>query len=129
MRPTIVLYNEEHTDGKTISRLVQTDLTGRRLGYRSPPIDLLLVVGTSLRVPGTKRIVRTFARALHARASPSLGPQSTNPLQTIYLNMDFCGSSKDWEGVFDVWIKGDAQMLATMVHAERDRMKNVPELD
>ena len=123
MRPTIVLYNEDHTDGETISRLVQADLTGRRMGYRSPPIDLLLVAGTSLRVSGAKGIVRTFAHALHARASLSSGQDT---IQTIYLNTEFCGSSKDWEGVFDVWIQGDAQVLATMVHAERDRMKNTP---
>ena len=123
LRPAIVLYNEHHQDDETIGRLVQRDLSKRRNGYKSSPVDLLLVVGTSLHVSGTKQIIRQFAGALHASRTSSR-QSDVDPPRTIYLNFDFHGSSKEWEGVFDVWIRGDAQVLAQLVHAGRVEAAN-----
>ena len=39
-------------------------------------------------------------------------------VQTIFLNLDFPTPAKEWGGVFDVWICGDAQAFAEMVHEE-----------
>ncbi|CAO1630776.1 unnamed protein product [Sympodiomycopsis kandeliae] len=129
------------------------------------PPDLLIVAGTSLKVPGTKRVVREFAKAARARdgiipkgcksrrnkrgtgANGSRGnsktPSNTSsggtgsdsdagsdddggddedgdeeredgsnpyrPIRTILLNYDFPIPSKEWEGIFDVWVQGDVQ--------------------
>jgi NAD-dependent SIR2 family protein deacetylase len=135
LRPSVVLYNETHKDGEGVGDVVQRDLLGR--GGRSGP-DLLLVVGTSLRVPGTKRIVREFSKAVKARGtpmaelpgnlptpstSPRLSPVAcdSGPVRTIYLNFDFPVPSREWEGVFDVWVNGDAQTFAGLLSKEMEK--------
>lgn len=70
LRPSVVLYNEEHKDGEGVGDVAEKDLIGRR-GKGGGGADLLVVVGTSLRVPGTKRIVREFSKAVKARAEAS----------------------------------------------------------
>jgi len=138
LRPSVVLYNEDHKDGEHVGEVVRKDLTGT-----SPRADLLLVVGTSLRVPGTKRIVREFSKAVRLRATkasanantttegdpqtsipPSRRSPVTNdegPITSVYLNLDFPAPTRDWEGVFDVWLKGDAQDFAMAIGAELEK--------
>ncbi|KAA1478523.1 DHS-like NAD/FAD-binding domain-containing protein [Dentipellis sp. KUC8613] len=128
LRPSVVLYNEDHKDGEEVGEVVRKDLMGNSKGRGRNGADLLLVVGTSLRVPGTKRIVREFSKAVRSRASSrnsakvvDPGPSTRNedsPIQTIYVNLDFPVPSREWEGVFDVWVKGDAQEFADLVHKE-----------
>jgi NAD-dependent SIR2 family protein deacetylase len=79
LRPSVVLYNEVHRDAERIGEAVQKDLIGISRGKGA---DMLLVVGTSLRVPGTRRIMREFAKALHSHSShPSVKDRSgTQPL-------------------------------------------------
>jgi len=136
LRPSVVLYNEDHKDGEHVGEVVRKDLTGT-----SPRADLLLVVGTSLRVPGTKRIVREFSKAVRLRATkananattaegdlqtPTSSPRRTpitneGPITSVYLNFDFPVPTRDWEGVFDVWLKGDAQQFAMAIKAELEK--------
>lgn len=138
LRPSVVLYNEDHKDGEHVGEVVRKDLTGC-----SPRADLLLVVGTSLRVPGTKRIVREFSKAVRLRAtkanantnntggegdqqSTSSSPRRTpvaneGPITSVYLNLDFPVPTRDWEGVFDVWLKGDAQDFANEIRTEFEK--------
>jgi NAD-dependent SIR2 family protein deacetylase len=136
LRPSVVLYNESHKDGEGVGEVVRRDLVGTSKGKGRSGADLLLVVGTSLRVPGTKRIVREFAKAVHSRAIPSSSSPSPvkevaplglltpspsprrspsdeePPVKSIYLNLDFPVPTREWEGVFDVWVQGDAQEFA-----------------
>lgn len=86
------------------------------------PPDLLIVAGTSLKVPGTKRIVREFAKACRAKDTqkygsdtPGCAPACTSheaPIRTVYLNYDFPSANREWGGVFDIWIQGDVQRAA-----------------
>jgi NAD-dependent SIR2 family protein deacetylase len=135
LRPSIVLYGEEHQEGEGVGDVVKRDLTGGK-NRRAPP-DLLLVVGTSLRgVPGTKRIVKEFSKAARSRmpsasppnsqpstppasrkASPAEAPDD-HPMRTVYLNLDFPMPARDWESMFDVWIQGDLQDVAARVQKE-----------
>lgn len=116
------------------------------------PPDLLIVAGTSLKVPGTKRIVREFSKACKARDrivypsdDESEGEESSTagsgrrgtrsftrrttpssvggddedeedeednpnlPIRTVLLNYDFPIPAKEWDGVFDFWLRGDLQ--------------------
>ena len=144
LRPSVVLYNEDHKDGEHVGEVVRKDLTGT-----SPRADLLLVVGTSLRIPGTKRIVREFSKAVRLRATkananannsttdgdlqtPTSSPRRTpvaneGPITSVYLNLDFPVPTRDWEGVFDVWLKGDAQNFAMAIKAELEKADAVKE--
>ncbi|OBZ72467.1 NAD-dependent protein deacetylase hst4 [Grifola frondosa] len=155
LRPSVVLYNEVHKDGEEVGNVVRKDLIGNSKGKGRAGADLLLVVGTSLRVPGTKRIVREFSKAVHSRstaASPSHGEASTStstttsglatptpsprrtptadeepPIKTVYLNLDFPVPTREWEGVFDVWVRGDVQTFAQMVRDELDKENSAKE--
>jgi len=96
-----------------------------------------------LRVPGTKRIVREFSKAVRLRATkanantnnaategdsqtPTSSPRRTpvageGPITSVYLNLDFPVPTRDWEGVFDVWLKGDAQRFASAIKEELEK--------
>ncbi|KAL1949291.1 hypothetical protein VTO73DRAFT_8172 [Trametes versicolor] len=151
LRPSVVLYNEDHKDGEEVGNVVRKDLIGSSKGKGRAGADLLLVVGTSLRVPGTKRIVREFSKAVRSRydamnappedaatsshglATPTPSPRRSPaedeepPVRTVYLNLDFPVPTREWEGVFDVWIRGDAQSFARMVHEELEREEQAKE--
>lgn len=134
LRPSVVLYNETHKDGEGVGEAVRKDLVGGSKGKGRNGADLLLVVGTSLRVPGTKRIVREFAKAVRSRdgstsglPTPSPSPRRTPAsdeeptLKAVYLNLDFPVPTREWEGVFDAWVQGDAQSFAEMLGREIDK--------
>lgn len=140
LRPSVVLYNELHKDGEVVGEVVRRDLIGGSKGKGRSGADVLLVVGTSLRVPGTKRIVREFSKAVRSRGSssskefpdstltcapiPSPSPRQSEskdgcpPMRSIYLNLDFPVPAREWDGVFDVWVQGDAQSFAHILMDE-----------
>ena len=122
LRPSVVLYNEDHRNGEEVGSVVYKDLMGSSAGKRRVGPDLLLVVGTSLQVPGTKRIVQEFSKALHTRRAAIKSSVDEPRTSTIYLNLDFPSGAREWEGAFDVWIRGDAQQFANMVHQELERV-------
>ncbi|KAI6094830.1 DHS-like NAD/FAD-binding domain-containing protein [Pisolithus croceorrhizus] len=128
LRPSVVLYNESHKDGEAVGEVVMKDLLGR--GKSRSGADVLLVVGTSLQVPGTRRIVRQFSKAVRSHHSHARGtlPFPVNldssmvelqPIKSIFLNLHFPVPSREWEGVFDAWVQGDVQTFAQMM---MDRM-------
>lgn len=55
LRPNVVLYGEENSNGESIGRIVESDI---REG-----LDLVLVVETCLKVPGAKRLARELCQA------------------------------------------------------------------
>ncbi|KAG6885661.1 hypothetical protein C0993_011425 [Termitomyces sp. T159_Od127] len=146
LRPSVVLYNEAHKDGEGVGEVVKKDLIGSSKGKGRSGADLLLVVGTSLRVPGTKRMVREFAKAVRSRGigssrnspSPASSPRpspaaadeesSMSAMKAIYLNHDFPVPTREWEGVFDAWIQGDAQEFANLLQEEIEREARAKQL-
>ncbi|KAG6879886.1 hypothetical protein C0992_010239 [Termitomyces sp. T32_za158] len=145
LRPSVVLYNEAHKDGEGVGEVVKKDLIGSSKGKGRSGADLLLVVGTSLRVPGTKRMVREFAKAVRSRGvgssrnspspassprpSPATDEEPTSPaIKAIYLNLDFPVPTREWEGVFDTWIQGDAQKFANSLREEIEREARTKQL-
>ncbi|KAI1845936.1 hypothetical protein JX265_011168 [Neoarthrinium moseri] len=87
LRPDIVLYGEEHPQSDLISPIVQHDL--------SVGPDLLLVLGTSLRVHGLKVMVREFAKSVHQKGGKVVFINFTKPSESI------------WGDVIDYWIEWD----------------------
>ncbi|KAK4693958.1 hypothetical protein P7C70_g8830, partial [Phenoliferia sp. Uapishka_3] len=140
MKPDVVLYGEAHPDGERVGAITRRDLMG-------PRPDLLIVVGTSLKVPGTKLLVRELAKVIKpvarekeeveedSDAFPSCSAQSTSTVgggrkrkptppkpkavHTIYLNLEFPTPSREFKDVFDVWMKGDVQGFVEGVEEER----------
>ncbi|KAI1340250.1 hypothetical protein F5Y15DRAFT_52678 [Xylariaceae sp. FL0016] len=87
LRPDIVLYGEEHPQSDLISPIVQHDLGA------GP--DVLLILGTSLRVHGLKVMVREFAKAVHNKGGKVVFINFTKPSESV------------WGDVLDYWIEWD----------------------
>lgn len=87
LRPDIVLYGEEHPNAHLISPIVTHDLA------LSP--DMLLILGTSLRVHGLKIMVREFAKAVHAKGGKVVFVNLTKPPES------------SWGDVIDYWVQWD----------------------
>ena len=102
LRPAIVLYDEPHPLGDDIGDLQSYDLA------RSP--DILLIMGTSLKVHGLKRLVKQFAKAVHAKKGLVVFVNATPP-------------SKEWEGVIDVHVHGETDRWVERVEEEWRRVR------
>ncbi|KAH7035760.1 uncharacterized protein B0I36DRAFT_361089 [Microdochium trichocladiopsis] len=87
LRPDIVLYGEEHPQSDLISPIVQHDL--------SAGPDVLLILGTSLRVHGLKIMVKEFAKSVHSKGGKVVFVNFTKPSESV------------WGDVLDYWIEWD----------------------
>ncbi|KHN95050.1 SIR2 superfamily [Metarhizium album ARSEF 1941] len=87
LRPDIVLYGEEHPNSHLISPIITHDL-----GLYP---DMLLILGTSLRVHGLKVMVREFAKAVHCRGGKVVFVNFTKPPDSI------------WGDIIDYWVQWD----------------------
>ncbi|KAJ8468955.1 hypothetical protein ONZ45_g17051 [Pleurotus djamor] len=47
--------------------------------------------------------------------------------RSIYLNLDFPVPTREWDGVFDAWVQGDAQTFTEMLLAEIKREAEIKE--
>ncbi|KAG9017205.1 hypothetical protein FRB90_001374 [Tulasnella sp. 427] len=136
LRPSVVLYGEVHREGEIVGECVRRDLLGiqgpswisnaddasTRKGKMKEPAsssksrrkpDLLIVAGTSLKVPGTKSIVRQFSKAI--RDANETDDEDSPPVQTIFVNLEFPVPAREWENIFDIWLQGDVQTFAQSV--------------
>lgn len=94
LRPRIVLYNEHNPDEEAIGAVVTSDLRARP--------DTVIVVGTSLKIPGVRRIVKEMCGVTRARKNGI----------SIWINQDPIPPGKDFEDCWDVVIKGDSDEVA-----------------
>ncbi|KAL2018447.1 hypothetical protein VTK56DRAFT_803 [Thermocarpiscus australiensis] len=85
LRPNIVNLEEDHRHGEDIAGLINSDV--------SAGPDMVLVLGTSLKLSGPWDLVRRFARTVVA-----------NRGKVIYVNRTEA-SQRGWRGFFDYWIK------------------------
>ena len=107
IRPDIVLYGEPFNpaEGEITSIANQDRKT----------VDLLLVVGTSLHIPGTREIVRIFSEKLRERVV-----REGNGIRSIFINMEKFRGGGLVEKYFDAWVKGDCQEFACMMMEDKE---------
>lgn len=103
LRPAIVLYDEPHPLGDDIATIQTTDL-GKRP-------DLLIVMGTSLKVHGLKKLVKEFAKAVHQGSSTS----AATP-KVIFVNKT--APAAEWSGVIDLHVEGTTDAWVEKVTAD-----------
>ncbi|KAI9763954.1 MAG: hypothetical protein M1840_008988 [Geoglossum simile] len=101
LRPRIVLYNEYNPDAEAIGAVTKADL-------RSRP-DAVIVVGTSLKVPGVRRIVREMCGVVRAKRDGV----------AIWINNDPEPLGKEFENCWDLVVRGDCEEVAR--HADLRR--------
>ncbi len=87
LRPDIVLYGEEHPHAHLISPIVQHDLS------LNP--DMMLILGTSMRVHGLKVLVKEFAKSIHNKGGKVVFINFTKPPDSV------------WADIIDYWIQSD----------------------
>ncbi|ODV60321.1 DHS-like NAD/FAD-binding domain-containing protein [Ascoidea rubescens DSM 1968] len=87
LRPNIVLYGENHPNSENITN-------GLNIDIKSKP-DLLLIFGTSLKVDGVKKLVKTFAKSVHQKNGKIIFINKTNVSLTA------------WDNVIDYFIETD----------------------
>ncbi|KAL6412097.1 NAD-dependent histone deacetylase HST3 [Ilyonectria robusta] len=107
LRPDIVLYGEEHPNSHLISPIVTHDLA------LNP--DLLLILGTSLRVHGLKVMVREFAKAVHTRGGKVVFVNFTKPPES------------SWGDVIDYWIEWDCDAWVADLQDKVPKLWQEPE--
>lgn len=88
MRPNIVLYNELHPEGDYIADCIKEDI-------RKLP-NILIVIGTSLKILGLKRMVKDFAKIARTNSKSLI----------LYINKT-ASRGKEWESIFDYELIGD----------------------
>lgn len=101
LRPRIVLYNEYHPEGDRIGDIATRDLKSRP--------DCLVIVGTSLKIPGVRTMCRDFARKVHSSKGVVLWINSEFPSQSI----------RDFVEFIDLIIVGDCQNVPEIVNRKK----------
>lgn len=99
LRPRIVLYNEPNPDAESIGAVSEFDLNSKP--------DGLIVVGTTLKIPGVKRMVRELSQAVHAAKGA-----------VVWMNLDdppLAFNTREFEGTFDMIVKGDCQIIPRLI--------------
>ena len=105
LRPNIVLYGESHPEADALGSITTHDLS------LSP--DVLLILGTSLRVKGLKTLIREFAKAVHARPA--------GKGKVIFVNLSKPPPSV-WTDVLDYWVTMDCD---AWVRATKSRRRDL----
>ncbi|BGP31508.1 NAD-dependent deacetylase hst3 [Rhodotorula toruloides] len=98
LRPSIVLYSESPPSSSsfTIGTLSLSDLSS------TPGPDVMLVMGTSLRIPGFKKLVKEFSRSVGCRGGVR-----------VLVNREEIGGRSEWKGVFDYEVIADTDSFVT----------------
>ncbi|KAL9056879.1 MAG: hypothetical protein Q9162_002650 [Coniocarpon cinnabarinum] len=94
MRPRMTLYNETGPDDEAIGACSSADLKTRP--------DCVLVVGTTLSVPGVRRIVRETCAIVRDRKDGL----------SVWVNLEQEPAGKDLENAWDLVVTGKADDLA-----------------
>lgn len=97
LRPRMVLYNEYNPDEDAIGKVSQADL-------RKIP-DAVIVVGTSLKVPGVRRIVRELCLATRSRRDGF----------TAWVNLDPVPPQPDMKDLWDLVVRGKSDDIASLL--------------
>jgi NAD-dependent histone deacetylase SIR2 len=94
LRPRMVLYSEHNPDDEAIGAVTKEDLRKRP--------DAVIVVGTTLKVPGVRRIVREMCGVVRDRRGGV----------TVWINNDPPPVSKDLQDCWDIIVKGRCDEVA-----------------
>ncbi|RAR06595.1 nad-dependent histone deacetylase sir2 [Stemphylium lycopersici] len=101
LRPRMVLYNEHNPDDESIGSCASYDMRMRP--------DAVIVAGTTLKVPGVRRIAREMCNIVRDRKDGV----------TVWLNNDPEPVGKDLEDKWDLVVKGPCDEVARHANMRR----------
>jgi NAD+-dependent protein deacetylase SIR2 len=96
LRPTMILYNERHPRGDHIADIIRYDC-------RQEP-DLLMVMGTSLKIPGVKGMIMNIAAKVHGNGGI-----------VVYIDRKILPQKSCWKNVFDYQLVGELDWIVTVL--------------
>lgn len=133
-----MLYGEEHHQGDLIAYALERDIKGTGGKMKEGKVDWVLVAGTSLAIPGVKRMVKELAKAVRGgsrgkgRGKCARGTETE--MKVVLVNDEAPKNPAEWSGVFDLWIQGDIQeVIRALEGSTRDESsrftKAAPEVE
>jgi NAD-dependent histone deacetylase SIR2 len=111
LRPRIVLYNEYNPDEEAIGNVSKADL-------RRVP-DAVIVVGTSLKIPGVRRIVKEMCQLTRSRRDGI----------TAWINIDPEPQGVEFKDCWDLVIRGKCDDIAELVNLPRWDQQDIGDRD
>ena len=113
LRPNVVLYGEEHPSADLLSSIATHDMSLKP--------EVLLILGTSLKVHGLKALVKEFAKSVHA--------SKMGKGKVIFVNFTKPPHSV-WDEFVDYWVCMDCDEWVRDVRVRRpDLWQKQAELD
>ena len=97
LRPRFVLYNEYNPDEEAIGNVCRSDLKSRP--------DAVIVVGTSLKVPGTRRLVKELCQVAKGRKDGF----------TAWINVDPEPKGVEFKDCWDMVVRAKCDVVANEV--------------
>lgn len=101
LRPRMVLYNEYNPDEEAIGNVSSADLRGRP--------DAVIVIGTSLKIPGVRRLVRELCQATRSKRGGF----------TAWINIDSEPQHNDFKDCWDMVVRAKADDIAHFAQLPR----------
>ncbi|KAJ4137721.1 hypothetical protein NW768_003311 [Fusarium equiseti] len=98
LRPRFVLYNEYNPDEEAIGNVSSADLKARP--------DAVVVVGTTLKVPGTRRLVREMCQVTRGRKNGV----------AIWINVDDEPKGVDLKNCWDIVVRSKCDEVARVAN-------------
>ncbi|KAJ5329440.1 Sirtuin family [Penicillium brevicompactum] len=97
MRPRIVLYNEHNPDEEAITSVMNADVKSRP--------RVLIVAGTSLKIPGVRRLVKSMCSQIRSRKDGV----------TMFVNNE-PPTGKEFADCFDLIVQGSCDEVANQAN-------------
>ncbi|CAG8791164.1 34489_t:CDS:10, partial [Gigaspora margarita] len=92
LKLTIILYGDSHPKGLEICQIAI---------HNKKKADCLIIMGTSLRIPGVKALIKNFAKAVHGRKGYVIFVNATDVVTKEWnVTIDY-----QVEGTCDEWVK------------------------
>ncbi|KAI9825560.1 MAG: hypothetical protein M1826_006950 [Phylliscum demangeonii] len=101
LRPRLVLYNEYNPDEEAIGAVTRADLRARP--------DAIIVVGTSLKVRGVRRIVKEMCKVVRGRRDG----------EAIWINAGPVPKGKEFGECWDLAVRADSDVVARLADLGR----------
>ncbi|KAK4132629.1 DHS-like NAD/FAD-binding domain-containing protein [Trichocladium antarcticum] len=111
LRPRIVLYNEYNPDEEAIGNVSNADL-------RRVP-DAVIVVGTSLKIPGVRRIVKEMCQLTRSRRDGI----------TAWINLDPEPQGMEFKDCWDLVVRAKCDDVAELVNLPRWDQQDIGDRD
>ncbi|KXG46772.1 Sirtuin family [Penicillium griseofulvum] len=106
MRPRIVLYNEHNPDEEAITSVMNADIKSRP--------RVLIVAGTSLKIPGVRQLVKSLCTMIRSRKDGV----------TMFINNE-PPSGKEFDNCFDLIVKGSCDEVARQANLKPWESKDI----